>query len=424
MTPPRWYRKPVIVAAIGLGLAIMLTVVLLGRRTSTGGENKEPTARIARSDSGSGMPGMKASSDGSVALTTQEMRQFGVTFGTVELRELSREIRTVGNVMVNESRLAKVTPRFNGYVEQLYVNFAGQQVTRGQPLAAIFSPEILAAEQELLVASRMSRTIAGSAVPGVPAGASDILAAAKQRLRLWNVSDGQISAVLRTGRPFRTVTLYAPSSGIVLEKKVVQGQAVIAGEELYTISDLSDVWVDAQIREPDAGSIAPGTAATLDFTGIPGRPYTGRVTFVYPTLGEQTRTVRARITVANPGRLLKPGMYATVRLKTSAQSALSVPRSAVMKTGTRSLVFVDMGAGRLMPHTVMLGRAGSDYIEILSGVQKGQRVVTSAQFLIDSESNLGDVMKGMGDMAEPDPGLSSKGAAMRNMPGMSSPAKR
>jgi len=376
------------------------------------------------------MPGMNMSTDGSVTLTAQDERRFGITYGTVQMRPLSNEVRTVGTVLVNETRLAKVTPKFSGYVERLYVNFVGQAVRRGQPLAAVFSPDLLAAQQELLLASRLSKSIAGSAVPGVPGSSVDLVAAAKQRLRLWDVSEAQINAVLSSGRVMRTVALYAPASGIVLDKKVVQGQAIQAGEELYTIADLSDVWVDAQIREVDAGVVSVGTPSTLEFTSYPGRLFAGRLTYVYPVLTEQARTVRARIAVANPGGLLKPGMYATVRLSTTGQSALSVPRSAVVQTGERALVFVDMGGGRLLPRTIQLGRSGSDYIEVVSGVQAGQRVVTSAQFLIDSESNLGEAMKamtGMGGSAPPiggtapkeADGISSKGADMRNMPGMS-----
>jgi multidrug efflux pump subunit AcrA (membrane-fusion protein) len=385
--------------------------------------------------SGMDMPGMNMSTDGSVALTAEDQRRFGVTFGTVQVRPLTNEVRTVGTVLVNETRLAKVTPKFSGYVEQLYVNFVGQQVRRGQPLAAVFSPDLLAAQQELLLASRLSKSIAGTAVPGVPGNSVDLVAAAKQRLRLWDVSETQINAVLSSGRVMRTVPLYAPASGIVLDKKVVEGQAIQAGEELYTIADISDVWVDAQLREADAGAVAVGTPATIEFASYPGRLFAGRVTYIYPVLAEQARTVRARIAVANPGGLLKPGMYATVRLSTAAQSALSVPRSAVVQTGERSLVFVDMGGGKLMPHTVQLGRSGSDYIEILSGLQAGQRVVTSAQFLIDSESNLGEVMKAMAGMGgsmtvttgAPASGgndMNAKGADMRNMPGMSPTPKR
>ena len=435
MTIRPWYRRPLVVGALSVAVLSVVTLIVLNRGSSKTPTTTPPTRSSTTSTSGMDMPGMNMSSDGSVALTAQDQRRFGVTFGIVQMRPLSNEVRTVGTVLVNETRLAKVTPKFSGYVERLYVNFVGQPVRRGQPLAAVFSPDLLAAQQELLLASRLSNSIAGTAVPGVPGNSVDLVAAAKQRLRLWDVSEAQINAVLSSGRVMRTVTLNAPASGIVLDKKVVQGQAIQAGDELYTIADLSDVWVEAQLREADAGAVAIGTPATLEFTSYPGRLFAGRVTYIYPVLTEQSRTVRARIAVANPGGLLKPGMYATVRLSTSGQSALSVPRSAVVQTGERALVFLDVGDGKLMQHTVQLGRAGSDYIEILSGVKAGQRVVTSAQFLIDSESNLGEVMKAMAGMGNPMPpgtapvgeeakDMSAKGADMRNMPGMSPPPKR
>jgi len=383
----------------------------------------------------SGMPGMSSTTTGSVILTAKQIQQLGVTFGAVALRPLSNEVRTVGTVVVNETRLAKVTPKFGGYVEKLYVNFVGQPVRRGEPLAAIFSPDLVAAEQELLVSARLSRTIGASSVPGVSGSSTDLLAAAKERLRLWDVSDAQIDEVLRTGRPMRTVTLAAPTSGFVIDKKVVQGQSIQAGEELYTIADLSDVWVEAQLHEEDAGRVGIGAGATLQFTSYPGRPFTGRVTYIDPILGEQARTVKARITVPNSDGRIKPGMYATVILSSAAQSALTVPRSAVVQTGERALVFVDLGNGKLNAQTVRLGRTGGDYVEVLSGLTPGQRVVTSAQFLIDSESNLGEVMKSMigmrgqgdtmsGMTPEPRNAVDATGADMRGMPGMSSPSKK
>ncbi|MBA2687134.1 MAG: efflux RND transporter periplasmic adaptor subunit [Gemmatimonadaceae bacterium] len=420
MTFRNWYAEHRIATWAGV-IAIVAALWLVNRNRESGPPNaNQSTATITGPMKMS--PVTSTTSGATVVLTPLQQRQFGVTFGIVELRPISREIRTVGTVMVNESRLAKVAPKFSGYIERLFVNFSGQPVKRGQALAAVFSPELLAAQQELLVAYRLSRTISGSLVPGVPGASSDLVVAARQRLRLWDVSESQINAVLKTGRVNRTVTLFSPASGIVLDKKVVQGQAITAGEELYTIADLSDVWIDAQLREADAGIVAPGTAATLEFTSFPGRPFSGRVTYIYPVLGEATRTVRARITVQNTGRLLKPGMYATVRFNTATQSALSVPRSAVIQTGLRSIVFVDMGAGKLMPHVVTTGRTGTEYVEILTGLTRGQRVVTSAQFLIDSESNLGDVMKGMAGMGGSE--MDSKGADMKNMPGMSSAPKR
>lgn len=417
MTFRNWYAGHRIAVWTGV-IAIAAAGLWLVNRNRESGPAKPNDSAAATGGAMKMSPASNTTSGATVVLTPLQQRQYGVTFGIVELRPIARAIRTVGTVTVNESRLAKVAPKFSGYIERLFVNFSGQTVTRGQPLATVFSPDLLAAQQELLVAYRLSRTISGSAVPGIAGPSSDLVTAARQRLRLWDVSDAQIDAVLSSGKVNRTVTLFSPASGIVLEKKVVQGQAIAAGEELYTIADLSDVWVDAQLREADAGIVAPGTNATLEFTSFPGRPLSGRVTYIYPVLGEATRTVRARITVQNSGRLLKPGMYATVRLNTTTQSALSVPRSAVVQTGQRALVFVDMGEGKLMPHTVILGRIGTDYVEILDGLERGQRVVTSAQFLIDSESNLGDVMKGMDGMG------GSPAEDTMNTPGITPAPKR
>ena len=433
MTPSR----SVILWSAGGVAAVVLFVSILTHKTS-----RQPTSSSAGSARSSAsanemaaMQGMNSNSAGSVVLTSQQIRQLDVTFGTVALRLLSNEVRTVGTVVVNETRLAKVTPKFSGYVEKLYVNFVGQPVRRGQPLAAIFSPDLVAAEQELLVSARLSRTIGASAVPGVPGNTTDLLAAAKERLRLWDVSDAQINEVLTSGRPMRTVTLSAPASGFVIDKKVVQGQSIQAGEELYTIADLSDVWVEAQLREEDAGRVAIGATATLQFTSYPGRPFSGRVTYIDPMLSEPARTVTARITVPNSDSRLKPGMYATVVLNSSTRSALTVPRSAVVQTGERALVFVGLGNGKLNPQTVQLGRTGGDYVEVLSGLAAGQRVVTSAQFLIDSESNVAEVMRsmigggGQGDaMSNTAPSgkdaLDAKGADMRGAPAISPPAKK
>jgi membrane fusion protein, copper/silver efflux system len=416
----------------GVALVVVLVISTLAVKTfrKRNDSAKSSTTMGQMND----MPGM-GSTSGSVVLTPMQIQQLGVTFGTVALRPLSNEVRTVGTVVVNETRLAKVTPKFSGYVEKLFVNFVGQPVRRGQALAAIFSPDLVAAEQELLVSARLSRTIGASSVPGVPGNNTDLLAAAKERLRLWDVSDAQINEVLATGRPMRTVMLIAPTSGYVIDKKVVEGQSIQAGSELYTIADLSDVWVEAQLREEDAGRVGIGAAATLQFTSYPGQPFTGRVTYVDPMLGDQSRTVKARITVPNSDGRIKPGMYATVILNSATQSALTVPRSAVVQTGERALVFVDVGNGGLNAQTVRLGRTGGDYVEILSGLTSGQRVVTSAQFLIDSESNLGEVMKSMigtrgqgsttsNMAAEPPNAVNAKGADMRGMPGMSPPPKR
>jgi RND family efflux transporter MFP subunit len=229
---------------------------------------------------------------------------------------------------------------------------------------------------------------------------------------LWDISEGQIEDILLTGKVRRTLTLYAPVSGIVTERNVLQGQAVRAGENLYTIADLSEVWVEAELREQDAGSVREGSPATVELNAFPGRPLQGRVAYVYPTLQEQARTLKARIVISNPGGRIKPGMYANVRLSAPGRAALTAPTSAVVNTGVRTMVFMDMGDGNLMPMDVETGRVAGEYTEILSGLEPGQRVVTSAQFLLDSESNLGEVMKGMIGMG------GSTGEEMEGMEGM------
>ena len=362
------------------------------------------------------MAGMNMSANGSVSLTAGQIRQFGVTFGTADVRLLTAETRTTGVVAFDETRMAQVVPRVGGFVERLHVNAMGQPVRRGQPLLEIYSPELVAAQEELLLAGGLQRDIGRSAVPGVPGSSTDLVAASRRRLRLLDVSDGQVDEILRTGRVRRTLTLFAPVSGVVIEKKVLQGQAVMPGQQLYTIADLGDVWVDVQLREADVASVRTGTGADIEVAGLPGGAIKGRVAYIYPTLDSMSRSVRARVVISNSSGLLKPGMYATVRLSTPSRSALTVPASAVLRTGERNIVFVAQPNGELRPVEVEVGRTAGDYTEILAGLEAGQRVVTSAQFLLDSESNLGELMKSM--VAQPGAGDQGTAGGMKDMPGM------
>ena len=396
-----WIRRHGVLTAVVLVVLSAAVVLVVWRALATvdtgnGKVAKPSTDGMKGTDGASSMSGM--STDGAVHLTPDQITTFGVTFGTVERRTLSTEVRTVGTVMIDESRMAIVTPKINGFVERLYVNTTGESVRRGEPLAEVYSAELLAAEEELLLARRLDRTVGQSAVPGVPSSSGELLAAARRRLRLWDVSEAQIDDVLRTERARRTITLYSPASGVVTEKKVTLGQSVQAGMALYTVADLSEVWVDVQVRETEAAELRIGTGADLEFATFAGRTYKGRVTFLYPTVAEQTRSIRARVSVANADGRLKPGMYATVKLSSPSRSALAVPRAAVIQTGERAVVFVDRGAGALRPVDVTTGRTAGEYVEILAGLEAGQRVVTSAQFLLDSESNLAEVMKSMAGM--------------------------
>ena len=410
----RSLEKRVIIGASAIVVAALIWLAL-SRDNESNTHGRSPPADTAMA----GMAGMQGGSpanngsQGSVKLTAAQIRQFGVTFDTVKLRTLQSEVRAVGTITFDETRIAQVTPRFSGYVDRLFVNATGQPVGRGQPVAAIYSPDLVAAQQELLLAARLDRTMGQSSVPGVPASTPNLLAAAKNRLRVWDISDTQINSILNTGRVQRTLTLFSPVSGVVVQKNVVQGQSVMAGMSLMTIADPSTVWVEADLRESEAGNVRMGASAVVELNAFPGQQIAGRVSYVYPTLQQEARTVKARIVLPNPGGRVKPGMYAIVRLTSPTGMALTIPSSALVETGERAFVFVEMRGGALAPRDVRVGRRAGDYVEVLSGVSAGQRVVTSAQFLIDSESNLGEVMRSM---------IGTGGAAsMGEMKGMASP---
>ena len=403
-------------------LALSLVLLLQG----CGDDGEAPTRGEEAADA-MDMPGMDMGGQGTgtIQLSAAELATFGVTFGGVEVRDLDESLRTVGIVTFDETRLAAVAPKFGGYLERLYVDFTGKNVRRGEPLVEIYSPELVAAQEELLLAARLERDLAGSVVPGVPPSSSDLLGAARRRLRLWDVTDAQIDEILAAGEPRRTLTLYAPVSGVVIEKSVIEGENVRAGQTLYRIADLSEVWVEAELREGDAGLVAEGDPASVELAAFPGRPLAARIEYVYPTLEERARTLRVRIRVPNPTGRLKPGMYATVRLQSPGRPALTVPSSAVLDTGDRQLVFVDLGGGRILPQEVELGRRTGELSEVLSGLEPGQRVVTSAQFLLDSESNLAEVMRSMiGVMGTADMGGMEGMDVPRDTPGGPPPEER
>ncbi len=394
-----WIRQLDRRVMFGMGALVVAALIWLALSRDNEGETRAAPQRADTAMAGmSGMQGMLSANNGSqssVKLTAAQLRQFGVTFDTVKLRTLEREVRAVGVVTFDETRVAQVSPKFSGYVDRLLVNATGQPVRRGQPVAAIYSPDLVAAQQELLLAARLDRTMGQSSVPGVPASGPSLLAAARTRMRLWDISDAQINSILSTGRVQRTLTLFSPVSGVVVQKNVVQGQSVTAGMPLMTVADLSTVWVEADLRESEASNVRVGASAVVDLNAFPGQPIAGRVSYMYPTLEQEARTLKARIILPNPGGRIKPGMYATVRLSSPSGTALTVPASALVETGERTFVFVEMPGGVLAPRDVRIGRRAGDYIEIISGISAGQRVVTSAQFLIDSESNLGEVMRSM-----------------------------
>ena len=333
-----------------------------------------------------------------VMLDGKAQRRIGVTYAPVLLGTLGREVRTVGQVSVDETRLRTIALKVDGWVERLYVDYVGKPVVRGTALFTLYAPMVVTAQEELLLAHRLAANVSGASAE-TRISAADLVASARQRLRWWDVTEQDIARIERTGVVERTVTFYAPAGGVVLEKNVTAGQKVMAGDALFRIADLSSVWVDGDVYERDLSSLRVGQPAIAMFEALPSERLTGRIAYIYPTLSPETRTTRVRITLPNTRGLLKPGMYATLLMATDAeQTVLNVPRGAVLETGARNLVFIVRRDGQLEPRQVEIGASSGDRIQILRGVAAGDTVVASATFLIDAESNLGTALGGMGNM--------------------------
>lgn len=323
-----------------------------------------------------------------VTISPEAQQRMGLTYGTVERRPLWRETRTSARIAPDETRLYHVTTKFEGWVDTLYVNVTGQFVRKGDPLLTIYSPELVASQQELLTTLAMSRSLEKSPIESVSQGGRDLLAAARRRLKLWDISDAQIAEIEQSGQMLKFVTLYAPASGYVFEKEIVAGHKAMPGEVLMQITNLSQVWGEADIYESDIPYVKIGMMVEIDLPYWPGKTFRGRISFLDPRLDPQTRTMRARLDIANPELTLKPGMYADAHLKFGLGEKLVVPEDALVRTGERTIVFVRSGEGALNPVEVTTGLRSDNVFEVLSGLKAGDKVVTSANFLIDSESSL------------------------------------
>jgi Cu(I)/Ag(I) efflux system membrane fusion protein len=335
-----------------------------------------------------------------VRLSAEQAGAIGVTYTTVERGPLARALSTVGEVRPAEPNIAEVTTRVDGFVDRMYVDATGVTVRRGQPLLAIYSPMLVSAQQELLTAHRLA---AGTDSTDVEAwrSAQALVAAARRRLAYWEISGEQIARLEQSGEVTKTLTLGAPLDGVVLEKMVVQGQSVTAGMKLYRLADLSTVWIEGEVFERDLELVRVGAPVQVTVTAYPGRTFDGRIAFVSPVVDEQSRAGRVRVAVPNAGGLLKPGMYASLVLEASlGRDLLSLPAEAIVMTGQRNLVFVVVAGGALEPREVTLGARAGNRIVIQDGVRAGERVVASANFLVDAESRLmvGGGMPGMPGM--------------------------
>lgn len=333
-----------------------------------------------------------------VMLSQAEAQRIGVTYATASLAPLSRDIRSVGQVTYDETRLSTVTTKVDGWVENLRVDYTGQQIRRGEPMFSLYSPMLVTAQEELLLAKRLAGDVAGG-TPEAIRGAEALVSSARQRLLFWDVPASEVREIERGAEVRRALAFVSPVSGFVVEKSVVAGQRIMAGEVLYRVADLSTVWVQGEIFEQDLSGVRVGQSVVAELGAFPGERWEGRITYVYPTLDADTRTARVRVALSNPRRRLKPGMYATLLLRGApAVDVLSVPRSSVLATGARTLVFVKRNDGMLEPREVVVGMTTPERIEVRQGLASGDVVVASATFLVDAESNVGSALGGMGEM--------------------------
>ncbi|HUW50604.1 MAG TPA: efflux RND transporter periplasmic adaptor subunit [Sulfuricella sp.] len=337
-----------------------------------------------------------------VKISAEKIQKLGVRTEAAAMRDLTRSVRAVGRVEANERLTYTVAPKFEGWIERLHVNTTGQTVRKGQPLLEVYSPELVSAQQEYAIA-RQGQHDMRDAGAEAQASMKQLAEASLTRLKNWDISDEQLQALSKGEKSRHTLTFRSPVNGIVTEKKAVQGMRFMPGEVLYQIADLSSIWIIADVFEQDLALVKPGQSAKVRVNAYPGKEFSARVSYVYPTLNTQTRTVPVRIELANPGGLLKPAMYADVELAApSSGKVLTIPISAVIFGGTRQTVLVQLAEGRFEPRQVKLGVRGDDYIEVLEGIGEGEKVVVTANFLIDSESNLKAALSGFGAPVKPE----------------------
>jgi Cu(I)/Ag(I) efflux system membrane fusion protein len=341
---------------------------------------------------------MVALTPGTVEIPPEQQQRIGVKIGMVELRRLDKVIRTTGRVDYDEKRLVTISPKIGGWIEDLYVDFTGAFVKKGDPLLTIYSPDLVSTQEEYLVALKAGKELMKSPFPEVASSGNSLAESARRRLKLWDISDEQISALEQSGQPMKTLTLYSPYEGFVLEKMVYKGMNVMPGTAMFRLADLSVVWIYADIYEYELPLIRLGQVASVKLTYLPSETFTGKVIYIYPSLDARARTAKVRIELPNKNGSLKPEMYADVGIRIELGEKLAVPEGAIIDTGARQVAFVDKGSGYFEPREVKLGVKVDNYYEVIKGLRAGERVVTSANFLIDSESKFKEAVGGMGGM--------------------------
>ncbi|MEW6739524.1 MAG: efflux RND transporter periplasmic adaptor subunit [Nitrospirota bacterium] len=330
-----------------------------------------------------------------VEIPPDKQQLIGVKTVEVSVKPLQKIIRTVGRIEYDERRLFTVNTKFEGWIEKLYVDYTGRYVKKGEPLADIYSPELFATQQEYLNVVKWTKQ--GKEIKNERIGnllskdAEAIVEAAKQRLRLWDITDDQIKKIEETGKPIRTLTVYSPVNGYIVQKTALQGMRIMPGEKLFDVADLSAVWVVSDIYEYELPLIKTGQKANISLSYFPGKEFSSAIDYIYPSLAGETRTANIRFTIPNPGGQLKPQMFTNVEIKINIGNKLAIPEDAIIDTGTRQIVYVDRGEGYFEPREVMLGLRAEGLREVIMGLKAGEKVASSATFLIDSEAKLKNV---------------------------------
>jgi RND family efflux transporter MFP subunit len=354
---------------------------------------------------------------GGVEISSARQQMMGVATAKAEYRALDQTIRAVGQVAMDETRIIHVHVRTSGWIQKTFVDYTWQQVKQGDPLFTFYSPDLLATEQEYLLALKARNSLAKSSFPEIAAAGASLLEAARRRLELWDLSEAQIHDIEISGKPAHDITVYAPATGYVVDRKAFPNQYVSPEMDIYQLVDLSSVWAEGEIYESDLPLVSLGQQAVVTTDALPNAALRGRLTFISPTVKPDTRTITVRVEFPNPGMKLKPGMFAKMDLHRGLGHRLTVPVDAVLDSGAHQRVFVARGKGIFEPRTVTVGSRTGDYAVILSGLRAGEQVVTRANFLIDSESNLRESVEGM-QPAEPSSPATPRAKEKGTMPGM------
>src|SRR6267154_4122584 len=381
------YRRAFLVTLLTtIVLAIVVAALWWRLHTSRTTQIEPPMQSMSAERSAT--PSQSETALAPIQLSPQRMQSIGVQIGEVKYQTVNDEIRFYGNVQADERRLAYVQTRFSGWIRKLYADATGDFVHKGQPLFTIYSPDLVTTEQEYLIAKKNQADLQQSSVTGVASGAASLFSATKDRLLQWEIPPSEIAKLDTTGKVITDLTINSPASGYITEKNALPNMYVQPDVHLFTVADLSKVWVLAQVFQNDAGKIKAGDHADVTVDAYPGRVFSGRVDYLLPQVDTATRTLPGRLIIPNPGLKLRPGMYVNVRLKLPLGKQLVVPGSAVFHSGTRNLVFAYRGDGNIEPREVELGsRVGEQQI-VAKGVHAGEQIVISANFLIDSEAQL------------------------------------